>query len=330
MISRFLVLLLLFAVAFAQAEDVDLSDVREGKPLPGSKSPDEKYCLLEAFHMGTSACSVIIADTRQTKNFGKVPVKAEPSSGLAYKGRTSIVWNPDSKRFAVHDASGKHSKVSVYRLVGDGFELAETGDIFAAACNHFGIRRDNVVSSGQQPVKWPAGDALEVEVSLKLKNGKTLRHTLAVQVPLQVPAPPPVADDAPRLIRISEENRGPGSPMPTDLVAEVKGDTAESRQLIDDLWTRHRQSFPEGERMYYGPDAGYTQIELVRGKESIVIGSWHTVERTSPQLFAGHQGLAALGNRTREQALAAEPESYQRFRKSFDAIHDAVTKFMKR
>ena len=333
MIPRLPVLLFLFLLLAAgmpgRAESVDLLDIRKGTPVPGSNSPDGKYCLLDVFHMGTSLDSVIIANTGRTQNLGTVPVKAESSSGISHKGRTSVVWSPDSTRFAVHDASRKHSRVSIYRLTATGFERAETNNILGAACKHLGITQHSVASSGQKPVQWPAGDTVQVEVSLRLENGKTLRHTLAVPAPLQAPAPVALPDTAPRLIRITEENHGKAG-SGSQLVAEVKGDTAEGRQLIDDLWTRHRQSFPEDGRFNYGPDAGFTQIELVRGEERIVIGSWHTREQGLPQLFARSAGLGTLGNRTRAEALAAEPESYQRFRKSFDAICDAVTKFKKR
>jgi hypothetical protein len=335
MIHHLPVLLLLFLFPAAgtpgRAESVTLSDIRTGKPVPGSNSPDGNYCLLQVFRGETSQASVIIADTGRTRNFGDVPVQAEASSGLLYKGRTSIVWSPDSTRFAVHDASRKHSKVSIYRLTATGFERAETSNLFADACGHFGIKEGSVASSGQKPVRWPAGDAVEVEVTLRLQNGKTLRQTLAVPAPLQPPALAPLADTARRLIRVTNEYGGLGTPPGSELVAEVKGDTAKGRKLIDELWALHRQSFPEEMRFNYGPDAGFTQIELVRGDERIVVGSWHTREQNVPTLFASHRnGLAPLGNRTREEALAAEPESYQRFRKSFDAISEAAAQFKRR
>lgn len=135
----------------------------------------------------------------------------------------------------------------------------------------------------------------------------------------------PTADTETRLIRITDEGhyrvRDPGS----RLIAEVRGDCLADREFIDRLWAEHHASFPKDQRVHYGPDASFTQIELVRGAERIVVGSWHTTERTSPRLFASHSGLESLGDRTRAEALAAEPEDYRRFRASFDAILQAVT-----
>lgn len=131
----------------------------------------------------------------------------------------------------------------------------------------------------------------------------------------------PTTDTGTRLIRITAEGHGdPGS----RLIAEARGDSPADREFIDRLWREHHASFPEDQRAYFGPDASFTEIELVRGSDSIVVSSWHTLERTSPKLFASHLGLEALGDRTRAEALAAEPEAYRRFRASFDAIMEAV------
>jgi hypothetical protein len=127
-----------------------------------------------------------------------------------------------------------------------------------------------------------------------------------------------------RLIRITEESFGLSDGPGSTLIAEVKGDTPEARAFVDALWKEHRASFPKEQRIHYGPDSSFTQIELVRGSARIVVGSWHTVEETSPELFASHSGLRVLGDRTREEALAAEPEAYRRFRASFNAILAAV------
>jgi hypothetical protein len=150
---------------------------------------------------------------------------------------------------------------------------------------------------------------------------------IACGVGNQEPVDAALPDDAPRLIRITQEPGGPPAFDEAKLVGEVRGDTPAGRALIDELWKRHRTSFPPEQRANFGPDASHTRIEMVRGNERIVVGSWHTVEREAPHLFASDTGLGGLGNRTREQALAKEPASYRRFRASFDAIIDAVTDF---
>ena len=134
---------------------------------------------------------------------------------------------------------------------------------------------------------------------------------------------------SPSLIRITREAHFSISNPGSHFIAELRGDTPERRRLIDELWSKHHGSFPPNERLNFGPDAAYTQIEFVHGSERMIIGSWHTTERTSPKVFASHTGLTTLGGRTREQALAGEPESYQRFRKSFDSIYDTVVKMKK-
>ncbi len=134
---------------------------------------------------------------------------------------------------------------------------------------------------------------------------------------------------SPRLIRITREAHYSISNPGSHFIAELRGDTPETRRLIDELWSRHHASFPPDERLNFGPDAAYTKIEFVHGSDRLILGSWHTTERTSPKVFASHTGLTTLGGRTREQALADEPESYQRFRKSFDSIYDTVVKMKK-
>ena len=131
---------------------------------------------------------------------------------------------------------------------------------------------------------------------------------------------------SPRLIRITREAHYSISNPGSHFIAELRGDTPETRRLIDELWSKHHASFPPNERLNFGFDAAYTQIEFVHGSERMILGSWHTTERTSPKVFASHTGLTTLGDRTREQALADEPESYLRFRKSFDSIFDTVIK----
>lgn len=166
--------------------------------------------------------------------------------------------------------------------------------------------------------------AHETESFAMIRN-LALVFTLAVTSVHAADAPKPEVATSPSKIRITEEAIGLAQGPRSTLVAEVVGDTTEARAFIEKLWTEHHASFPADQRVHYGPDSGFTQIEIVRGRERIVVGSWHTIEKTSPKLFASHSGLGVLGRRTREQALAAEPAAYRRFRESFDAIVTAVT-----
>lgn len=130
----------------------------------------------------------------------------------------------------------------------------------------------------------------------------------------------------PRLIRIT--NRGGLAAKPgSELVVEIQGDSDKARKFIDSIWIKYHKDFPPGQRVHYGPDSAFTQIELVHGKESIIVGSWHTAEATNPKIVATATGLASLGNRRREDVLAAQPAAYRVFRESFDAIMKAAKKF---
>lgn len=188
MIYKLVAFCFFIAAALVQAESVLPVNIQQGKPLPGSTSPDKKYFLLEVSHSETTQNSVIIATTDRTQNLGTVDVHTEYSTDKSHKGRTTIVWNPDSKRFAIHDALSKHSKASIHRLTVTDFERVPTHDILAAACGHFGIKPESISSSGQVPTSWPSGDLVFVEVAVRLKNGTRMKHTFGIHAPLQGPA----------------------------------------------------------------------------------------------------------------------------------------------
>lgn len=188
MISRFVALILLVVASAVKAESVLPENIQNGKLIPSSTSPDGKYCLLEVFHSDTTQNSVIIATTDRKQNLGSVSVHTEWSTDKPHKGRTTVLWSPDSKRFVVHDSFSKHSKAFIHRLTAAGFEHLTTHDILAAACGRFGIKLDSVASSGQVPTKWPAGDLVHIEVVVRLKNGKRLTHTIHIHAPLQGPS----------------------------------------------------------------------------------------------------------------------------------------------
>jgi hypothetical protein len=188
MMTRAVALILLVVCSLLRAESVLPENIQQGKLIPSTTSPDGKYCLLEVFHSDTTQNSIIIATTDRKQNLGPVSVHTGWSTDKPHKGRTTVLWSPDSKRFVVHDSFPKHSRVFIHRLTAAGFEQLTTHDILAAACGHFGIKLDSVVSSGQLPTKWPGGDLVQIEVSVRLKNGKKLRHTFPIHAPLQGPS----------------------------------------------------------------------------------------------------------------------------------------------
>ena len=184
MMTRAAALILLAACSLLRAESVLPENIQSGKLIPGSTSPDGVYCLLEVFHSDTTQNSVIIATTDRKRNLGYAEVATEWSTDAPHKGRTTVVWHPDSRRFVVHDSFPKNSKAVIYRLTEKGFECLTTHDILSAACGHFGIKPDSVSSSGQVPLKWH-GDLVDIEVAVRQKSGQRLRHTFPIHAPLQ-------------------------------------------------------------------------------------------------------------------------------------------------
>lgn len=180
-----LALTLITLAQFASAASVTPADIVAGKLIPASTSPDGKLCLLEVFHDGTTQNSVIFATADRKQNLGYADISTEWSTDRSHRARTTVVWSSDSARAAVHDTIAKHSTVSIYRRVGDRFERLKTHDILAAACAQWGIPRERVVSSGQCPLRWPAGDIVTIEVSARLQDGKHLRRAFPIHAPLE-------------------------------------------------------------------------------------------------------------------------------------------------
>lgn len=113
-------------------------------------------------------------------------------------------------------------------------------------------------------------------------------------------------DTSPRLIRITDEAIGEASAHGSQLIAEVRGDTADARLLIDELWERHHESFPPDERVHYGPDSRFTEIELVSATALSTSSSALGIQPSGPcpNRLRAIQDLAHWDTDRREQALA--------------------------
>src|SRR6187399_870897 len=122
-------LLILGLPAHLLAESIVPENITAGKLVPNSTSPDGKVCLLEVFHHDTTQNSVIFATTDRTKNLGYAPATTVWSTDIPYKGRTTIVWSPDSSRVAIHDSLGKHSTLEIRRLADAQVEPVEVPDL---------------------------------------------------------------------------------------------------------------------------------------------------------------------------------------------------------
>ena len=135
------------------------------------------------------------------------------------------------------------------------------------------------------------------------------------------------------LLRITEEAHGlaneRGRPQ-VRVIVEIRGDTPEKERFTEDLWKRYHEAFPPDQRINYGPDSGFTQIDLRSKAGKLVIGSWHTVEVVNPKIAATAHGLTALEGRKRANVLAEQPAKYRRFREAFDAILAAANRFERR
>jgi hypothetical protein len=179
------VCLLAFLSASLRAESIEQRNLAEGKIVLGSVSPDGKFCLLDVNVGDTTAKAVIIATSDRRKNLVQTQVHSERSMVRPQTNRVAILWAPDNKRVAIHDALAKHSAIAIYRLTGEQFEKIEVHDLLQAACAQWGITRDALASSGQRPVRWSAEDIVSVEVSARAKNGQQLRTTFPVHAPLE-------------------------------------------------------------------------------------------------------------------------------------------------
>jgi hypothetical protein len=169
--------LLGFLAATVVAESIEPRNLVEGKVLADSISPDGRYCFLHVMVGGTSASAVVLATTDRARVLAQTVLRTN---------QLSILWAPDSRRVAVHDALPKHSAVTIYRLAGEQFEALEIHDLLAAACGHWGIPRQNVISSGQRPVEWGAANTnlVMIEVAGRLKDGRRLRSRFGIHAPM--------------------------------------------------------------------------------------------------------------------------------------------------
>jgi hypothetical protein len=177
---------LAFLAASAIAEQIEPRHLAAGRMLANSTSPDGRYCLLGITHGDTTAYAVVLATADRTKIMALTKMVSERAMLRPLTNRISIVWSPDSKRVAVHDASPKHSAVTIYRLASEQFEPLEINDLLSAACGKWGISGDKLISSGQRPLEWLRANTnlLMIAVAGRLKDGRRLRSTFGVHAPL--------------------------------------------------------------------------------------------------------------------------------------------------
>lgn len=64
----------------------------------------------------------------------------------------------------------------------------------------------------------------------------------------------------------------------------------------------------------FGPDSDYTVIALMDGPSRLRLRSWHEQFEANPNLVVTDWGVTELGDRSRDEVLAEEPEDYRQFR----------------
>jgi hypothetical protein len=170
----------------AITERIEPRHLAAGRMLANSTSPDGRYCLLDITKGDTTINMVILATADRTRVLAFTSVQSERTLVRPISNGVSILWAPDSKRVAVHDAAPKHSAVTIYRLAGEQFERLEINDLLSAACGKWGISGDKLISSGQRPLEWLAANTnlVMVELAGRLQDERRLRSTFGVHAPL--------------------------------------------------------------------------------------------------------------------------------------------------
>jgi hypothetical protein len=95
------------------------------------------------------------------------------------------------------------------------------------------------------------------------------------------------------------------------------------RELLDRLDRQGTFGDAELERPYFGPDTVYTVLAVADGKRRLTMRSWHELMEAGGAV-ATHSGVEPLDGRKLDEVLAAEPQEYQRFRKTWAEIRSAL------
>jgi hypothetical protein len=85
-------------------------------------------------------------------------------------------------------------------------------------------------------------------------------------------------------------------------------------------------AFGDGDVQYssFGPDSGYDTILVQLPERRLEMSSWHERFEGSPNLVVTADGVTSLDGRDRATVLAAQPEEYRRFRRTWADIAAAV------
>ncbi|MEI7752547.1 MAG: hypothetical protein WCJ71_10740 [Candidatus Omnitrophota bacterium] len=150
-----------------------------------------------------------------------------------------------------------------------------------------------------------------VLMSLGLKNNDEQTISLKIEEHYGMPPPGTSLDYSPKTI------------------VEINGKTKDAEEFLSGLWQRNRPLFKDAQMHNWGPDAGYTKVIFIHGKEILDLGSWHRGDKPTPNSVVTSHGIEALQGRKWAEVLANDEKWYLDFRKGFDAIVEESLKFQK-
>jgi hypothetical protein len=78
------------------------------------------------------------------------------------------------------------------------------------------------------------------------------------------------------------------------------------------------------DRAHFGPDSHFTVIAAADGRRRLCLRSWHELFEANPNLVATEGGVTALEGRDRAAVLAAQPEAYRRYRRTWADLRAAI------
>ena len=77
-------------------------------------------------------------------------------------------------------------------------------------------------------------------------------------------------------------------------------------------------------RLYFGPDSTWSAIVVLHDGKYLNMQSWHELFEQRPNLVGTAQGITSLGQRSREEVLADQPEEYREFRRVWSVVKEAL------
>ena len=96
-------------------------------------------------------------------------------------------------------------------------------------------------------------------------------------------------------------------------------------ELLKDLEGRGVFADPGlSSRLYFGPDSTWSAIVVLHEGKYLNMQSWHELFERRPGLVGTAQGITSLGQRNREEVLASQPEEYQKFRRDWSDVKQAL------